>query len=199
MCFSFSLLHHTVTHHSLWFSWVVITYAEFCNRWSLLSFGINSTLSSSALISTLLHWHGQRQRESPGSVHLIITVIRLPKEGTTLNGTGTWVQTSVLLMSREGVLTVKKRGSDLRSPMNIALTLPLDPSIVFQLIAASLQQIALTDGKVFVWVHRGVRLIVLTGGEKWILGPNDTRPRAKSLRQISKCWSIQSARNQEIR
>lgn len=50
--------------------------------------------------------------------------------------------------------------------MHIALTLPLGPSIVFQLIAASLQQIALTDGKVFVWVHRGVRLIVLTGGEK---------------------------------
>lgn len=69
-------------------------------------------------------------------------------------------------MSGEGVLTVRKRGGDLRSPMHIALTLPLGPAIVFQLIAASLQQMALTDGKVFVWVHGGVRPIVLTGGEK---------------------------------
>lgn len=45
----------------------------------------------------------------------------------------------------------------------------------------------------------GCRQIVLTGGEKWILGPNDTRPRAEPLRQICKCWSIQSARKQEIR
>lgn len=83
--------------------------------------------------------------------------------------------------------------------MHIALTLPFGPAIVFQLIAATLRRTTLTDGKVFVWVHEGARQIVLTGGEKWILGPNDARPRAEPLRQISKCWSIQSAGNQEIR
>lgn len=50
--------------------------------------------------------------------------------------------------------------------MHIALTLPLGPAIVFQLIAASLQRTTLTDGKVFVGVHGGMSLIVLTGGEK---------------------------------
>ena len=83
--------------------------------------------------------------------------------------------------------------------MHIALTLPLGPAIVFQLIAATLRETTLTDGKVFVGVRRGARHIVLSGGEKWILGPNDTRPQAEPLRQIFKCWSIQSARNQEIR
>lgn len=50
--------------------------------------------------------------------------------------------------------------------MHIGLTLPLGPAIVFQLIAASLQQATLTDGEDFVGVHGGVRQIVLTGGEK---------------------------------
>lgn len=50
--------------------------------------------------------------------------------------------------------------------MHIALTLPLGPAIVFQLIAATLRRATLTDGKVFVGVHGGARQIVLTGGEK---------------------------------
>lgn len=82
---------------------------------------------------------------------------------------------------------------------HIALTLPLGPVIVFQLIAAGLRRATLTDGEVFVGVHGGVRQIVLSGGEKWILGPNDTRPGAEPPRHVSKCWSIQSARKQEIR
>lgn len=40
--------------------------------------------------------------------------------------------------------------------MHIALTLPLGPTIVFQLIAATLRRATLTDGKVFVGVQ-GVR------------------------------------------
>lgn len=39
--------------------------------------------------------------------------------------------------------------------MHIALTLPLGPAIVFQLIAATLRRTTLTDGKVFVGVHGG--------------------------------------------
>lgn len=50
--------------------------------------------------------------------------------------------------------------------MHIALTLPLGPAIVLQLIAATLQQTTLTDGKVFVGVRGGARQILLTGGEK---------------------------------
>lgn len=50
--------------------------------------------------------------------------------------------------------------------MHIALTLPLGPAIVFQLIVATLRRTTLTDGKVFVGVHGGARQIVLTGGEK---------------------------------
>jgi len=50
--------------------------------------------------------------------------------------------------------------------MHIALTLPLGPAIVFQLIAATLRRTTLTDGKVFVGVRGGARQIVLTGGEK---------------------------------
>lgn len=38
------------------------------------------------------------------------------------------------------------RGRPSVAPMHIALTLLLGPAIVFQLIAASLQQMALTDG-----------------------------------------------------
>lgn len=53
-----------------------------------------------------------------------------------------------------------------KAGMHIALTLPFGPSIVFQLILATLRQLTLTDGKVFVQVHRGSQQIVLTGGEK---------------------------------
>lgn len=81
----------------------------------------------------------------------------------------------------------------------IALTLPLGPVIVFQLIAAGLRRRHWQMASSLSGVRRGARQIVLTGGEKWILGPNDTRPRAEALRHVSKCWSIQSAGKQEIR
>lgn len=49
---------------------------------------------------------------------------------------------------------------------HIALTPPLGLVIVFQLIAAALRRVTLTDGKVFVGVRGGARQIMLTGGEK---------------------------------
>lgn len=176
------------------FLWVLITHVEFF----LLSSGISSMLSPSALISTTPQWHGQRQTESPGSVRPIMST--LPNEGRTLNQTGTMCSHfSAANVRRRRFGNEEMRRRPRETTMHIALTLPLGPAIVFQLIAATLWQTTLTDGKVFVGVRRGAREIVLTGGEKWILGPNDTRSRAEPLRQISKCWSIQSAGNQEIR
>lgn len=81
---------------------------------------------------------------------------------------------------------------------HIALTLPLGPVVVFQLIAATFRQMTLTDGKVFAAVRAGTRRSVLSGGEKWNLGPNDTLPWAEPPRRTFKCWSIQSAGKQEI-
>lgn len=124
----------------------------------------------SALINTLLHRRGRRRIEChpptppPARARRPDNPRRPKEQGTSKRARTRCGQTSRWLTSQAGVFfpdNEEMRGRPGEASMHIALTLPLGPAIVFQLIAASLRANGADRWRGSL---SGARRIVLTGG-----------------------------------